>query len=301
MIVRLAALLLFALLASMGVPASAQQPASSDLLTGMPVRLEGATGDHVPWTGGGSGRLAAFPGSQKLFVMVKEGGRPGQTIHYGEFVRIQTTERTYNFVNWVEAIPSDPIVYIGSGSPAERDSLLTIERPLGWVNNHRRDRAGEPDQVLFGSPFVLRVATSENWLAYASSGINIETTSDHANAAVFTAMPPPAPVVPPPAPAPPPPLPPPPPPTRHAVSPTFRSDLTGSAILLYATNAGDVSYFCSGSFSYTYESFGESKSESTNFSFSVPGHTSDQRVFVLSGQYVNLQLSGAIDPQCNAQ
>lgn len=122
--------------------------------------------------------------------------------------------------------------------------------------------------------------------------------------AAFMVEPPPTPPVTPPQPSAPPPAPAPQPapaPKRIAIPPTFRVQTTGSAIIIYATNSGNVPYACSLSYTYAHDSFGETKTGTVNSTFVVPGQTKDQITDRLTTTMVNVRPTSPIVPQCNAR
>lgn len=81
--------------------------------------------------------------------------------------------------------------------------------------------------------------------------------------------------------------------------PSFRVDQLGSAIYIYKANPENKRYNCTLSFSWAYDSFGETKTGSESFPVGVDPNSGETLAFRMSGAFVNLRMTSGLNSQCN--
>jgi len=81
--------------------------------------------------------------------------------------------------------------------------------------------------------------------------------------------------------------------------PSIRVEEPGSAIIIYMANAEDRPYNCTISYSWAYDSFGETKTGSESFSIGAGAKQGEAQVHRFSGSYVHLRVTSGPNLQCN--
>lgn len=283
----------------------------SGFRTGEGVIIRIASGRHegLQWILDKSAGPAGFDGAVRTarrpdnyFIFSIDGQSSGAAIYFGSKVRIRHT-RPSALGPWLLAAGnSNDIVAMNDGKTAW-EGLFTVDYLPGEAPTSRGIRGG-PRRIDYGTPFRLRIAQCSCWIGWDARGVELAPAFNGGDMAAFMVEPPPTPPVTPPQPSAPPPAPAPQPapaPKRIAIPPTFRVQTTGSAIIIYATNSGNVPYACSLSYTYAHDSFGETKTGTVNSTFVVPGQTKDQITDRLTTTMVNVRPTSPIVPQCNAR
>lgn len=81
--------------------------------------------------------------------------------------------------------------------------------------------------------------------------------------------------------------------------PSVRAYQPGSAIIIYMANPEDRPFNCTVSYSWAYDSFGETKTGSESFSVGVAARQGEVQVHRFAGSYVNLKVTSGPQMQCN--